>query len=488
MKKILSFLSVFTFTLIAPALNAQVSTGDGQENHIIMARDSVAAPAPAPRLASDGRGVLVDRVIAVVGGQIVKESDVENAVQQYVSSGIPVTDSVRGEIVEQLMFKKLLIQQAEHDSIVVGESEIASETDRRMRYFLMQFRSTKEFEQFYGKTVDAFKFELHDQVKELLLAQRMQGKITQNVGVSPSDVTAWYNAQPADSLPFINSEVEVGQIVIVPPLNLEIKEYIRQSLEETRQKVLTNKMSFCDAALLVSEDPGSKTNCGKYENVRRGTFVPEFDAICFNLKEGEISQVFETEYGFHFVRLIARMGEEVTIQHVLKSIPSAPEDLKRSKIRLDSIINLIRIDSLTFCEAAAKYSDDAETKFSCGLFVNPETGTTRINVDLLGQMDADPQFPIIINNMKVGEMSAPQPCLTRNGKQGYRVLYLRHRSQPHRANLTDDYQLIQDLAMSEKQSDAIDAWVNRRLANTYIRIAEDYKKYKFKYPWLAKKG
>jgi peptidyl-prolyl cis-trans isomerase SurA len=429
---------------------------------------------------------VIDRVIGVVGNQIVKESEVQNAYEQYkTAGGLTVTDSLTGAVYDQLMFKKLLVSQAIHDSLTVTDAEITGETDRRMRYFLTQFKSDKEFEAFYGKTVDAFKFELHDQVKELLLAQKMQSKITGDISVSPEEVQEYYNRQIKDSLPYINSEVELGQIVIVPPVNPELKEYTRQSLEDIRQRILKGTLKFCDAVQLYTEDPSSKDNCGTYENVRRGTFVPAFDAVCFNLKEGEISEVFETEYGFHFVQLLSRKGEEVTIRHILKTIPSSPDDLRKCKNKLDSIQALIRMDSMTFCQAAAKFSMDDETKYNCGLFMNPETGITRIDVDLLGQLDPDPQFPLLVNQMKVGSMSAPAPCLTREGKQGYRILLLRSRTQPHRANLKDDYQLIQDMALEEKQDKAVKEWVKKRLATTYVRVDEQYKKYPFNYPWLA---
>jgi peptidyl-prolyl cis-trans isomerase SurA len=430
-------------------------------------------------------GMVVDRIVGVVGNQIVKESEVQNAYEQYRTAGIPVSDSVTTAIYDQLMFKKLLVSQAIHDSIVVSESEITGETERRMRYFLTQFKSDKDFEAFYGKTVDAFKFELHDQVKELLLAQKMQGTITAEVSVSPSEVQEFYSRQVPDSLPFINSEVELGQIVIVPPVNAELKEYTRQSLEDIRQRILKGSLKFCDAVNLYTEDPGSKANCGTYENVRRGTFVPEFDAVSFSLKDGETSEVFETDFGFHFVQLLSRKGEEVTIRHILKTIPSSPDDLKKCKTKLDSIMGLIRKDSMTFCEAAAKFSMDNETKYNCGLFMNPETGITRIDVDLLGQLDPDPQFPLMITQMKVGAMSNPQPTVTRDGKQAYRILWLRSRSEPHRANLKDDYQLIQDMALQEKQDAIINAWVKKRLETTYIRIDPAYQKYHFTYPWLA---
>jgi peptidyl-prolyl cis-trans isomerase SurA len=429
-------------------------------------------------------GTLIDRIIGVVGNQIVKESDIQDAFQTYKTENLSLTDSLRGAIFDQLMFKKLLVSQAIHDSLDVSESEISGETDRRMRIFLSQFKSEKEFTEFYGKTVDAFKFEMHDQVRELLLAQKMQGKITGDITISPAEVQAYFKAQIPDSLPFINAQVELGQIILVPPVNPEMKEYTRQSLEDVRQRILKGTLSFCDAVRLYTEDPGSKDNCGTYENIRRGTFVPAFDAVCFSLKEGETSQVFETEYGFHFIQLIARNGEEVTIRHILKTVPTSPDDLKACKAKLDSILILIRRDSTTFCKAAAKFSSDADTKFNCGLFMNPETGLTRINVDELGQLDADPQFPLFVNQMKVGTISSAQPAVSRDGKQGYRILYLRSRSEPHRANLKDDYQLIQDMALQKKQDDAVKAWVRKRLATTYVRVDADYRKYHFEYPWL----
>lgn len=427
----------------------------------------------------------LDGIIAVIGGQIVKQSDFESACQQFKDEGYTITDSLRGAVMEQLMLKKLLIQQAQHDSIEVTEAEIDGETDRRMRYFLMQFKSQKAFEEFYGKTTEAFKFELHDQVKELLLAQRMQQKITQNVTVSPADINNWFNSQNPDSLPLINSEVEIGQIIIAPPINPVIKEYVRQNLSDIRTRIVTGKLDFCDAARIYSKDPGSANNCGQYENIRRGTFVPEFDAVSFNLKEGDISEPFETAFGFHIVQLIARRGEEVTIRHILLDIPPAPEDLRACKMKLDSVLNLIRMDTLTFCEAAAKYSTDADSKFSCGLILNPQTGTSRIDVDMLGEIDPDPQFPIVVNSMKVGEITYAQPCLTRDGKQAYRILWLKSRTKPHRANLKDDYQLIQDMTLQFKQEEAINAWVRKRLASTYVHIREDFRNYNYRYPWMA---
>lgn len=434
--------------------------------------------------AQQGNGRMVDRIVAWVGSQIIKESDIENAFQEYKAEGYDMNDSLRGAILEELMLRKLLVQQAIHDSIEVSDSDVDNEIDRRMRYYIAQLGSQEAFEKFYGKTVEAYKFELRGQVRELLIVQRMQSQIVGNVSVSPQDVRDFFNSIPPDSLPLIPSEVEVGQIVIVPPVNEELKEYTRMQLESIRQRIIGGTLDWCVAASTYTDDPGSKMTCGKYENVRRGTFVPEFDAVCFKLKEGETSEVFETEYGFHFVKLISRKGEEVTIQHILKAIPTAPEDLQKAKQRLDSIMKLVRLDSMTFCEAAAKFSSDESSKFACGLILNPLTGTSKIDMDLLGQIDPNPDFPIIVGQMKVGQYSAAHPCYTMDGKQAYRVLWLKSRSEPHKANLKDDYQLIQDMALQKKQEEKLRQWVLSRLPFTYIRIVDDYKTYHFKYPWL----
>jgi peptidyl-prolyl cis-trans isomerase SurA len=428
---------------------------------------------------------MVDRIVAVVGSQIVKESDIMAAYEPYRAENVAMTDTLRGQILEELMISMLLKQQAIHDSVVVDDADVDNELDRRMRYYIQQLGSEDAFEKFYGKSVESYKFELRGRIRDLIMIQRIQGDIVGGVTVSPQEVKEYYNSLHPDSIPLINSQVEVGQIVIRPPVNEELKEYTRYELENIRQQVIAGKLDFCTAAAAYSDDPGSKFNCGKYENVRRGTFVPEFDAISFSLKDGEYSEVFETEFGFHFMRLIVRKGEEVTLQHILKAIPTAPEDLQKCKVRLDSIMKAVRSDSMTFCEAAAKFSSDENSKFSCGLILNPITGNSRIDMDILGEIDPNPDFPVIVGGLKVGAYSAPHPCYTMDGKQAYRVLWLKSRSEPHKANLKDDYQLIQELALQKKQDEKMRSWIMSKLPYTYIRIADSDRHHKFKYPWMS---
>jgi peptidyl-prolyl cis-trans isomerase SurA len=428
---------------------------------------------------------MVDRIVAVVGGQIVKESDILAGYEPYRAEEIPMTDSLRGEILEDLMISKLFMQQAIHDSVVVDDADVDNELDRRMRFYIQQLGSEAAFEKFYGKSVESYKFELRGRIRDLIMIQRVQSDIMGGVTVSPAEVKDFYNNMNPDSIPLVQSQVEVGQIVLEPPVNQELKDYTYSELESIRQQILAGKLDWCTASAAHNDDPGSKFNCGKYENIRRGTFVPEFDAVCFSLKDGETSEIFETEYGYHFVRLITRKGEEVTMQHILKSIPTSPVDLQKCKTRLDSIIKAVKLDSISFCEAAAKFSTDEASKFACGLILNPLTGNSKIDMDIIGEIDPNPEFPVIVGQLKVGAYSAPHPFYTMEGKQAYRVLWLKSRSEPHKANLKDDYQMIQDMALQKKQDDKMRAWIASKLPHTYIRIADSDRHHKFKYPWLS---
>ncbi|TND10054.1 MAG: parvulin-like peptidyl-prolyl isomerase [Bacteroidetes bacterium] len=429
-------------------------------------------------------GQVVDRIVAVVGGQMVKYSELQNNLMQLKNSGAPTNENSLTEVLEELMLQKLLVSQAYRDSLKVGDGEVDQEIDRRMRYYLQQFGTTEAFEQFYGKSVEAFKLELREKIRELLLAQRMQAKVIGDITVSPSEVKAYFNGIPKDSLPFINAEIEVGHIVAKPKVNTELKEYTKKNLEDLRGRIMRNEIDFCAACRSYSEDPGSIDNCCTYKNVRRGMFVPEFEAVAFRLKEGEISEIVETEYGYHIIKLIARKGDEIDVAHILRVPPITAEDLRVSKTRLDSILHLIEIDTVDFCEAAAKYSDEEDSRYNCGLILNPQTGTSRIETSMLGQIDPTQGFPLFLDEMKTGAISKPVLMTTRDGRQAYRLVWLKSRIEPHIANLIQDYQRMQDDAQIDKQRKTLDTWVNRKLETTYVHIADDFKNSKFEHGWL----
>ena len=417
-------------------------------------------------------------MVAVVGGNIILESEIESQYNQYLGMGYKTGQQTRCTILEDLMYQKLLLAQSAHDSLKVTDAQVDQEIDRKLKYYIQQFGSVEKFEQYNGKSVEAFKADIREKQKEFLLSQQMQGKITGELTVSPEEVHAYFNSLPADSIPLINAEIEIGQIVKKPGINPELKEYARKKIEDVRKKVVSGEMGFCAAAAAISDDPGSRLKCGEYDGIQHAQFVPEFEAVAFRLKPNEISEVFETEFGFHFVQMIQRRGDEIDIRHILVSVQSAPSDLTLAKSQLDSIrgrmagIGTGMSDTLKFCEAAAKYSDDKETKNSCGLLVNPQTGTTLFEMDLLGQID--PKLVFTIDQMKVGDVSEPVPFQTHDNKEAYRILQLKKRTLPHKANLRDDFPKIQEAALTQKQQKVIKDWVKRKLSTTYVSIADDF--------------
>ncbi|HET6227188.1 MAG TPA: peptidylprolyl isomerase [Bacteroidia bacterium] len=425
---------------------------------------------------------VVDRIVGIVGGNIILQSEVDAQFQQMAAEQIQLGEKGKCKVLEDLLYQKLLLTQAQKDSLTVTDAEVEQEQDRRMNYFIQQFGSEERFVEFYGKSIDDFKSDLKDNVRDLLLAQKMQGKITTDVNVTPNEVKTYFENIPEDSIPFINSEVEVGQIVRKPTVTVEAKKEAKERIKGIRDRITRGESSFAAMAGLYSQDPGSASKGGLYEGIQRGQFVPEWDAWAFKLKPGEISEVFETVYGYFIVQLIQRRGDVVDARSILISPKIEPGDLLRAKISLDSIYDRIsHSDSLVFAEAAAKYSNDDDTKNSGGLILNPYSGSSRFQMDEIGQMDQSVAFAI--DKLKVGEFTKPMPFSTHDGKQAYRILYLKTHTDPHKLNLKDDYQKVQSMALQKKQQEIIKEWVNRKVANTYVRITDDYKTCTFNAKW-----
>lgn len=428
------------------------------------------------------QGKVIDRVIAVVGSNTVLQSELESQYQQMVSSQELVNENSHCKLFEELLYQKLLLAQAQKDSLFVTDAQVEQELDRRIQYYIQQFGSEERFIAFYGKSVEDFKIDLKDNVRDLLLAQQMQSKITGDVSVTPNDVRTYYKSIPEDSIPFINAEVEVGQIVKKPQTTPEAKKEAKQKIEDIRQRIMKGDSQFPAMAALYSEDPGSASKGGLYEHIQRGQFVPEWDAWAFKLKPNEISEVFETVYGYFIIQLIERRGDEVDARSLLIAPKIEPGDLLKAKQSLDTIYTKISADTISFSEAAAKYSDDEESKNSGGLMVNPMSGATRFQMDEIGQVDQTVAFAI--DKLKIGEFTKPMPMTSRDGKQAYRIVYLKTRTSPHRANLADDYQKIQAVALSKKQQEAIQTWIKKKSVNTFVRINDDYKNCTFNNKWV----
>jgi peptidyl-prolyl cis-trans isomerase SurA len=432
--------------------------------------------------AQQGGEQMIDRVIAVVGKHIVKQSELESQYMQYITQpGAEMTTDIRCRMLEELLYQKLLLAQAEKDSIVISDDQVNSEIDRRLRYYIGQFGSQEKFEQFYGKTTEQFRDDLQDDVRNLLKAQTMQSRIAGDISVSPAEVKAFYSSIPQDSLPFINAEVEIGQIIKKAPVSAEMKEYAREKLEGIRNDIMAGK-DFGTMANLYSMDPGSNKNGGCYNNIQRGQFVPEWDAMAFSLKPGEVSPVFETVYGYFILKVKQRRGEFVDACSILIIPETTVSDLDKAREQLDSLYTMLQRDSISFSDAAGKFSDDELTKNSGGLMVDPETGSTRIEMSKISQID--PTIVFTIDKMKPGQMTPPSLTQTYDGKQAYRIVYLKSRTEPHRLNLKDDYQLIQNMAIQEKQEKLIDEWIGRRLGSTYVRISDDFRSCRFDNNWV----
>lgn len=426
---------------------------------------------------------MVDQVVAVVGNKVVLQSDVETHYLEYVQQGA-VNNNTRCMALEDLMYQKLLLLEAQKDTtMTVSDAQVEQELNKRIQYYINQFGGSKEkFEAFYGKTVQQFKEEYRSDVKDILLAQQMKSKITDGVTVSPEDIRNYFNSIPKDSVPNINAQVQIAQIVKMPAITDAEKAVAKKKCEELRERVLKGE-SMATLAILYSDDPGSAKNGGEYKNIKRGEFVSEFDKVAFGLNDGEISDVFETQFGFHFIQLIHRHGELVDLRHILIAPRVSPEDLQHAADQLDSIYKLVKKDSITFTEAAAKFSDDKDTKYNGGVILNPQTNLPGWDMSQIGQLD--PTLPFALDKMSQGDISMPLQYSTPDGKQGYRIIMLMKRTQPHKANLKDDYQLIQNAALAKKQQKVIDDWVNRELKDgVYVHVDSTYANCQFQNHWV----
>lgn len=423
---------------------------------------------------------VINQVVAVVGGKMIMLSDIEDQYTQYVLQGYTKNDSsFKCVLLEELMFQKLLLNQADLDSVTVTDAQVETALTNRVAYYAEQMGGEDQLVKYLNQTITEFKAEMYDNMKNALVQQTMESKITENIKVTPSEVKAFFNDMPVDSIPTVSSVVEVGEIVKMPTVSETEKAKAKEKLNAIRDRIMKGE-EFSTMAVLYSEDEATATKGGELGLTARGVFDPDFEAAAFKLKAGEVSPVIMTKYGYHIIKLIERRGETINVRHILIKTKVATEDLLKAKQSLDTIYNLIKADSITFEKAAAKYSDDP-SKTNGGVLVNTETGTSKFEPD---QLDASVFF--IVDKMKVGELSQPVPMKTDDGKGAYRILYLKSRTEPHRANMKDDYDYIQTAALKQKQNKAVQAWIEKKAATTYIHVSDEYKKCKFTYSWFNK--
>jgi peptidyl-prolyl cis-trans isomerase SurA len=431
-----------------------------------------------PQSASDS---VVDGVVAVVGANVILQSDIEKEYLQFRAQGNiqGSAEKIRCQIMEGLLLQKLLYHQAQLDSVKITESQVDGTMDQRMRMFIGQVGSVDKLEEYYQKSISEIKNEMRDIIKEQMMVQSSQEKITKDVNITPSEVKAFLKKLPKDSIPEISSEIEVGMIMKIPVIGDAEKQACIDRLKNFKERSKKGD-DFSTLALLYSEDPGSAKKGGELGMFKRGDMRIEFEAAAFKLKPGEISDIVETEDGFHIIQMIERKGEYINVRHILLQPKVSMTSMTRAKNTLDSVGSLIEQKKITFADAVVRFSDDP-TRNNGGLIINPMTGTSRFEASQL-----DPKIFFVIDKLKVGDISAPVLYKTDRGKEQYRLYYLKTRTVPHKANLEDDYAKIHQMALDEKKMDVMNNWIKERIVKTYISINEEYRKCAFQREWIKK--
>lgn len=417
---------------------------------------------------TESKGFVVDKIIAKVDNNVVLKSELERAYQDYITNGGTPSPEARCQYLAILVRNKLMVAKAEIDSIIVEESQVDNNLQRRFDLILGQYGgSVQQLEAVYGKSIEQIKADIYDQVKEQLVVQRMQEEITKDVTVTPAEVKRFFNKIPKDSIPYLSAEVEVSQIVRVAKVSEAQKQVTKNQLIELRERILKGE-DFSELARKYSADPSVVGNGGDMGFVGRGAMVPEFEAMSFKLKPGEISMPVETAFGFHIIQLMERRGNEYNSRHILMSPSPSAEDLAAASTFLDSIRLLVLNDSLTFDKAAKEFSDDAQTKNSGGYFTDPEGGTY-VSVDEL-----DPVIFFNIDSMKVGNISRPIAYRTDEQKDAVRIFYYKSRIPPHQASLKDDWNKIESFTLNEKKNRILYKWFEKARQDVFINIDPSY--------------
>ena len=422
--------------------------------------------------------VTVENIVAIVGNNIILKSDFEQQILQYQAQGLEVDSLMRIQVLEDLLFQKLMLHKAELDSIEVTENDVFNEIDSRLNTFISQLGSEDQLEEYFDKKIYEIKEEMYEPIENSLIIQRVRFEITSSVGVTPMEVKNYFLNFDPDSLPMVNETVEVAHILKYPPASASAIKETENKLEKLKERVLKGE-SFATLAILYSEDPGSSRNGGLYNAIKRGMFVKEFEAVMFSLQDGEISDVFETEYGYHIVMMEEHRGDEVDIRHILMSPKISAIDLNIAKDILISVRDSILDEKLTFQDASIRYSDDEMTKFNGGKLINMNNGTSKFELHEL-----ESAIKLAVEQLEVNEISEPSYVKLDNGKEAYRLFKLLNKAEAHKVNFKDDYKMIRDMALEQKKDKAISEWINTSLLKTYVRINEAYKALDFQYNWL----
>ena len=422
----------------------------------------------------------IDGIVAVVGDEIVLSSDVRDRVTQAQLEGREVSADNECGLIESILFEKLLLHNARLDSLEVTDAEVMGEIDRRLTYYLQMFGSLEAFEAEYGKSVAEWKAEFQDPVREQILAQKMQAEIDQTVRSTPAEVQDYFDAIPADSLPLIPEELSYSELVMQPEVGEAQKMRTRNTMDSIRTLVSTGKISMTLAATRYSEDPGSKYKGGCYKNIVRGQFVPEFEGAVFETAIGDYSPVFESDFGFHFLRVTDRRGEQYSACHVLMKPTFDPRALEIMAATIDSVSVQLALGETSFDAAVLRHSTREATRNQKGQVVNPRDGGARFGVDEL-----DPNVFFLLQDLQPGDVSAPVQLVDEDNRAYWAMIRLEERFPAHRANPTDDYALFQQQVEADMREEALSKWIDKRIGETFVRVDDPYRDCAMDMPWLT---
>lgn len=425
---------------------------------------------PIAMFAQQGNKQVVDGIVAVVGQTIIKASDIEQAYAQVrLRQGLSNGFEERCNLLESMLINKLLIHKGMVDSVEVSDDEV----EQQVQYYLQMAVQQAGGKDKLRNTFQASYDELHDQyfdiLRDRILGQKVEYQITENVKVTPAEVSEYFASFHPDSLPDIPAQYEVSEIVVKPSISEDERERVRTELAELRERIIKGE-KFSMLAKLYSQDPGSAAKGGELGFFGRGVMVSEFETVAFALKPGEVSPIIETQFGFHILQLIERRGNTVNVRHILIQPKTSSEDLLRARVLLDSVANEIRQGHITFEDAARQYSDGA-SKNQGGAVSNPSTGGYRFEKEAFSQL-----YPGVgVMAMEEGEVSNATAIMTTDNKNAYCLIKLNKKIEAHRANLVDDYDRIYNAALQDAQTKKVVSWANRMVRNTYVRISDEYK-------------
>ncbi len=447
----------------------------------IFAQEIIKDTVKAKKPVVEGKRQKIDGVIATVGDYNILDSDIDKTFLELSSQGNSVKDITRCQMLGKLLEDKLYAHQAVQDSIIVTDDEVKSKMEEQTNYMVEQLGSMDKVVKYFKKTSEAdFKSDLSEIIKMNKLASSMQKKIVDAVQITPEEVRTFFKKIPTTELPLFGAEMEVSQIVVMPKISEEEKQKVIDKLKEFKKEVQEGA-SFSTKAVLYSQDPGSSSNGGFYKMNKKTPFVKEFKDVAFSLSEGEISEPFETDFGWHIIYIEKIKGQDVDLRHILLVPKTDDKSLSEAKERILQIKKKIEDKSISFADAARTESDEKETKANGGVLINPKTQDTHFELTKM-----DPSLYSQVSNLKEGEISVPQIDTDQSGKKKYKLIMVTNRIEEHTADYAKDYIKIKDLALKEKQINAIAKWSDEKIKETYIKINGDYRNCEFTNNWLKK--